>query len=104
MVNCVNTVTEDDQSIWSKRRKLSSHQVDSREPNNLSSCVNTLLHVVGAAHTTETVAGALLPLLLLAVSAGVTVLIFVWYKKCRKRSRKRITKSKNVRVTDSVLR
>ena len=28
---------EDDQSIWSKRRKLSSHQVDSREPNNLSS-------------------------------------------------------------------
>ena len=28
---------EDDQSIWSKRRKLSSHQVDLREPSNLSS-------------------------------------------------------------------
>ena len=27
----------DDQSIWSKRRKLSSHQVESREPCNLSS-------------------------------------------------------------------
>ena len=30
-------IYEDDQSIWSKRRKLSSHQVDSREPSNLSS-------------------------------------------------------------------
>ena len=28
---------EDDQSIWSKRRKLSSHQVESREPCNHSS-------------------------------------------------------------------
>ena len=28
---------EDDQSIWSKRRKLSSYQVESREPCNLSS-------------------------------------------------------------------
>ena len=28
---------DDDQSIWSKHRKLSSHQVDSREPSNLSS-------------------------------------------------------------------
>ena len=28
---------KDDQSIWSKRRKLSSHQVESREPCNLSS-------------------------------------------------------------------
>ena len=28
---------EDDQSIWSKHWKLSSHQVDSREHNNLSS-------------------------------------------------------------------
>ena len=27
---------EDDQSIWSKRRKLSSYQVESREPCNLS--------------------------------------------------------------------
>ena len=30
-------VFRDDQSIWSKRRKLTSHQVLSREPNNLSS-------------------------------------------------------------------
>ena len=30
---------EDGQSIWSKRRKLSSHQVESRELNNLSSRV-----------------------------------------------------------------
>ena len=33
---------EDDQSIWSKRRKLSSHQVESREPCNLSSPDNRL--------------------------------------------------------------
>ena len=30
---------EDEQSIWSKRWKLSSHQVDSREPSNLSSSI-----------------------------------------------------------------
>ena len=30
---------EDDQSIWSKRRKLSSYQVESREPCNLSSFI-----------------------------------------------------------------
>ena len=29
--------SEIDQSIWSKRRKLSSYQVESREPCNLSS-------------------------------------------------------------------
>ena len=31
--------SEDDQSIWSKRRKLSPYQVESNEPNNLSSCI-----------------------------------------------------------------
>ena len=32
---------EDDQRIWSKCRKLSSHQVDSREPSNLSSSIQS---------------------------------------------------------------
>ena len=38
-------IPEDDQSIWSKRRKLSSHQVESREPCNLSS-VNTCMYFI----------------------------------------------------------
>ena len=36
---------EDDQSIWSKRRKLSSYQVESREPCNLSSIIGILCSV-----------------------------------------------------------
>ena len=36
---------EDDQSIWLKRRKLSSHQVDSRESSNLSSEVSCMVDI-----------------------------------------------------------
>ena len=44
-----HTFPEDDQSIWSKRRKLSSHQVESREPCNLSSTGQTLFKLASLA-------------------------------------------------------